>query len=306
MAQQPADKDHPYGHARYEYLAGLVVSFLILLIGIELGRSSFEKILHPQAVTVTGITYLILGLSIGLKLWMSLFFRNLGKRIGSTALAATAADSRNDVIATTAVLLGCLSQQFLNLQIDGFVGLAVAGFILYSGVGIARETISPLLGQQADEEMLGHIHQLILRHDKVLGIHDLLVHDYGPGQCFASVHVEISAAEDPMDSHDIIDDIERDALEELNIHLVIHYDPVVLDDDEQVQLQQTVTGILSDISPELSIHDFRLLRHGHHKKLYFDLEVPYSMKLNRKDLQQRIDSQLPDDCTAVISFDQKE
>ncbi len=305
MARQPADKDHPYGHARYEYLSGLAVAALILLIGAELARDSVVKIFKPEPVTVTALTYCVLIPSMALKLWMSHFFRKLGKMIDSATLTATAADSRNDVIATAAVLLGCLCQQLLDVNIDGFVGLAVAAFILWSGFGIGRETISPLIGRQADRELVENISDLILRHDKVLGIHDLLIHDYGPGQCFASVHVEISAEENPLSGHDIIDDIERDAMAELNVHLVIHYDPVELRDREQQRLRRRVTGVLKEISPELTIHDFRLLRTEEGGTVCFDLEVPYDMKLNREELRQRISEKIPANYTAVISFDGK-
>lgn len=305
LALRPADRDHPYGHARSEYLAGLVVSALILLIGAELVRSSVLKIFQPEAVRVDALTYWVLIPAMGLKLWLSHFFRILGREIDSATLTAASADSRNDVFATGAVVLGCVCQQVLGICVDGWIGLAVALFILWSGVGIARETVSPLIGRQADEELLEGISRLILRHEKVLGIHDLLVHDYGPGQCFASVHVEISAEEHPLDSHDLIDDIERDALAELNVHLVIHYDPVSLQDREQEHLRRRLKRILSQISPELSFHDFRLTRTATEKTLYFDLEVPYGMAMTREELQQRIASQLPPHCTAVISFDRK-
>ncbi len=304
MARQPADRDHPYGHARYEYLSALAVSGLILLIGFELAQSSVGKILTPGSTEITPLTYVVLLLSIGLKLWLSRFFRNLGKSIESTALLATATDSRNDVIASLAVLLGCLSEQFLAWQIDGVVGLAVAVFILLSGLDLAKQTISPLIGQQADRALVEQIHQLIVRHDKVLGIHDLLVHDYGPGQCFASVHVEISAKESPLDSHDIIDDIERDALAELNIHLVIHYDPV-LQDDEQDRAHEMLQQILLQIHPALSVHDFRLLRQNQAQVLYFDLEVPYSMTLSEDELRERIEEKLPEHYSTIIRLDRK-
>ncbi len=305
MARQPADKDHPYGHARYEYLSGLAVAALILVIGAELARDSVMKIFKPEPVAITGLTYGILIPAMGLKLWMSRFFRKLGRLIDSAALTATAADSRNDVVATGAVVLGCLCQQFFQVNIDGFVGLAVAAFIIFSGIGIGKETISPLIGRQADRELVENITDLILRHDKVLGIHDLLIHDYGPGQCFASVHVEISAQEHPMESHDIIDDIERDAMAELNVHLVIHYDPVQLDDRQQERMREQINAILTQISPELSIHDFRLLRTENGGTVYFDLEVPYDMKLTRAELERRITEKLPSPYTAVISFDGK-
>ncbi len=305
MARQPADKDHPYGHARYEYLSGLAVAALILVIGAELARDSVMKIFKPEPVAITGLTYGILIPAMGLKLWMSRFFRKLGRLIDSAALTATAADSRNDVVATGAVVLGCLCQQFFQVNIDGFVGLAVAAFIIFSGIGIGKETISPLIGRQADRELEENITDLILRHDKVLGIHDLLIHDYGPGQCFASVHVEISAQEHPMESHDIIDDIERDAMAELNVHLVIHYDPVQLDDRQQERMREQIDAILTQISPELSIHDFRLLRTENGGTVYFDLEVPYDMKLTRAELERRITEKLPSRYTTVISFDGK-
>lgn len=308
MARQPADKDHPYGHARYEYLTALGVAVLIMVLGIELAQSSFDKILNPETTVISGLTYGILLASMGVKLWMYLFFRGLGKRIASPALTATAADSRNDILASGAVLAGCLLEQFLDLQADGFIGLAVAAFIVWSGFGLAKQTISPLIGQQADRELLDQITRLIMSHDKILGVHDLLVHDYGPGQCFASAHVEISADEHPMDSHEIIDHIERDALADLNVHLVIHYDPVPLRDARQHEMQHLVSGILSEIDPALSIHDFRLLRRDGRETLTFDLEVPYDSKESRDALKRRIDEKLWEtypDCATDISFDGK-
>ncbi len=230
LAQQPADEDHPYGHARYEYLSGLMVAFLILLIGVELLKSSVGKILHPSAVAFSGVTIGILLGSIAIKLWMSAFFRSLGNCIQSTALQATAVDSRNDVIATAAVLLGFVAGHFLKINIDGYIGIVVAGFILYSGVEIAKEAISPLLGKQADPELIKKLTELVLSQERVLGIHDLLIHDYGPGHCFASIHAELSAKEDPVQCHACIDEIECLALTELNVHLVIHYDPVLSED----------------------------------------------------------------------------
>ena len=230
LAQQPADADHPYGHARYEYLSGLAVAFLILLIGVELVKSSFGKILHPSAVAFSAVTVGILLVSIAVKFWMSAFFRSLGKRIQSTTLQATAIDSRNDVIATAAVLCGFLAGHFWKINIDGYIGMIVALFILHSGVEIAKETISPLLGKQADPQLVESLTKLVLSCDKVIGIHDLLIHDYGPGQYFASIHAELSAEEDPMQSHEYIDAIECRALAELRVHLVIHYDPVLPQD----------------------------------------------------------------------------
>ena len=306
MAERPADAEHPYGHARMEYLSGLLVAILILIIGVELGKSSIQKILHPEAVEFSVLTLCILVGSILMKLWMCLFCRKLGKRIQSTTLEATAADSRNDVITTAAVLLGCLAGHFLHWRIDGWVGALVAVFILASGWSIAKETISPLLGKQADPELVQRISRLVLSHEKILGIHDLMVHDYGPGQCFASVHAEMDMHEDPLMCHDILDDVERDAMRELRVHLVIHYDPIVTDDDELNHMRTLVQKELAAIDPQLSMHDFRMVRGPQHTNLIFDLAVPYSMSDKTAELKRRIDEcvQFEDSkYYTVITFD---
>lgn len=305
LAQQPADADHPYGHARYEYLSGLVVAVLILVIGVELVKSSVGKIIHPEPIVFSAITVTILVASIVMKLWMAMFFGALGKKIKSTTLAATSVDSRNDVISTASVLLGCLVGYFFHINIDGIVGLLVALFILYSGINIVKDTISPLLGQQADAELVEKIHALVLSHEKVLGVHDLLVHDYGPGQCFASLHAELSAEEDAIACHEIIDHIENEVRKELHVDLVIHYDPVVTDDAEGNAMRQMLEEIISQIDPRLSMHDFRITNG---RKLVFDLEVPYEMGQQYEALQQKIDESLQGkgkDYTTEIRFDGK-
>lgn len=308
LARRPADADHPYGHARMEYLSGLTVSVLILLVGVELARSSIDKILSPVAIDPTWFTFAVLAASIAVKLWMWRSFRALGIKIRSSALQAAAIDSRNDCVATGAVLLGCILDRAADLNADGWFGLAVAAFIIYSGIRSANETVSPLLGKQADADLVTKISDLVLSHSQVLGIHDLLVHDYGPGQCYASVHAELSAMEDPLVCHDIIDDIECDALSQLNVHLVIHYDPVVIDDAEWDKMRTAVADIVGSISPRLSIHDFRIVRGSSQKKLVFDLAVPYDMALDQQALRCRIEDAL---LTAgyryatVIRFDRK-
>ena len=306
LARQPADKDHPYGHGRYEYLSGLAVAGLILVLGAELVQSAFGRIISPTAVEFTAITAGILLLSMAVKLWMSLSFHRVGHQIDSSALRAAGVDARNDVLASGAVLLGCLAERFLNWQIDGWISLAVAVFILYSGWQVAKETISPLLGQQADRDLVESIRKLILSHDKVLGIHDLLIHDYGPGRCFASVHVEISASEDLLKGHAIIDRIERDAMKQLNVNLVIHYDPVVLDDRKQAKLRRMVKDIIRAIDSQLALHDFRLVRSRGESTLVFDLEVPYDLALTHEELEQKIDEELRSQgvtCRTLIRFD---
>ena len=306
LARQPADKDHPYGHGRYEYLSGLAVAGLILVLGAELVQSAFGRIFSPTAVEFTVLTAGILLLSMAVKLWMSLSLHRVGQQIDSSALRAAGVDARNDVLASGAVLLGCLAERFLNWQIDGWISLAVAVFILYSGWQVAKETISPLLGQQADRDLVESIRKLILSHDKVLGIHDLLIHDYGPGRCFASVHVEISASEDLLKGHAIIDRIERDAMKQLNVNLVIHYDPVVLDDRKQAKLRRMVKDIIREIDSQLALHDFRLVRSRGESTLVFDLEVPYDLALTHEELEQKIDEELRSQgvtCRTLIRFD---
>lgn len=307
LAQRPADKEHPYGHARYEYLSGLVVSTLILVIGLELGKSSFEKVLHPQPILATPVVWGVLTVSLCLKLWMSHFFRTLGARIRSVTLTAASADSRNDVIATAGVLLGYIVSSLFGVNVDGIVGLGIAAFILWSGIGIARDTISPLLGAR-DPELVKKLSALVLSHEKVLGIHDLLVHDYGPGQCFASVHAELSAEEDPLACHDIIDDIEQDAWERLNVHLVIHYDPVMTNDAEWNRMRTLTEQWVRQVNPRLSIHDFRMVRSTRQTKLVFDLAIPYDMALSAREVQTFIAEQLQKegrDYQTVIHLDRQ-
>ena len=292
IAQQPADKEHPYGHARFEYISGMIISFLILMMGVELIRSSVSKIIHPAEIKIDTTTLVFLIISICVKLWMFVFNRSLGKRIKSATLFATAADSRNDVIATSAVLVGCIVNKIFSVNIDGYVGLAVASFILYSGISIAKETMTPLLGKAADEDLVKQIRNIILSHDKVLGIHDLLLHDYGPGKCYASVHAELSAEEDPLVCHDLLDDIEWEVAEQLNVQLVIHYDPVITNDSEWDNLKCRVAEILGQIDPAFSMHDFRLVKGADQTKIVFDLVIPYSMNGQHRVLKESIDEKL--------------
>ena len=309
LAQQPADEDHPYGHARYEYLSGLMVAVLILVIGVELVKSSVGKIIHPEPIDFSMITVCILVASVVVKLWMSMFFGTLGKKINSLTLQATSVDSRNDVVSTIAVLAGCVAGYFLNVNIDGYVGLLVAVFILYSGVNIVKETISPLLGEQADAELVGKIKELVLSCEEVLNVHDLLIHDYGPGRCFASIHAEVSARLDPMEVHDILDDIECEAMKELNVNLVIHYDPVLPDDAEWAEMSNMMGEIIKEVAPEVTMHCFRMVGGAKQKNLVFDLMVPYDSEKTNQGLKKEIDAQLAarnKKYGTIIRFDGKE
>lgn len=307
LAEKPADEDHPYGHARYEYLSGLAVAAMIIVIGFELAKTSLEKIITPTAVVYSLPALLILIGSVLVKLWLSIFNRTLGKKIDSAALFATATDSRNDVIATCAVLLAMLVEKLFDLRIDGFVGMAVAVFILYSGVSMAKETISPLLGETASPQLRKLIVDVIRSEPKILGYHDLMVHDYGPGQRFASMHVEMDQKERALECHEIIDNLERICLQEHNVHLVIHYDPVVTDDPELERLRTAVQTILCQIDSRITIHDFRMVRGQGHTNLIFDAALPAELMKTSKHIKQQLDHALnaQENTTyyTVITFD---
>lgn len=307
IAEKPADEGHPYGHARVEYISGLAVAAFILVIGVELVKSSAEKILHPAPVEFSPVVAAVLLMSILVKLWLALFNRTLGRRIGSATLQATAADSRNDVISTGAVLLAAAVETWTSWTIDGYVGLLVALFIIWSGVGIARDTIDPLLGKPTDPALRKLIAREIFQSDKVLGFHDLMVHDYGPGQRFATVHVEMDMREDPMTCHDIIDDIERNCWEQHRIHLCIHYDPIVTDDAELNHMRKLVQQRIQALDPRFSIHDFRMVRGTSHTNLIFDMIIPYEMESRKAQLKRQIDEavrQESDRYFTVITFDE--
>ena len=309
LARRPADRDHPYGHARYEYLSALMIAVLILFAGVEMAKSSFDKILHPALPALTLPVGIVLVLAMGVKLWMMLFYGALGRRIDSGILLAAAADSRNDVITTGAVLLGGLIGTLFSLPLDGYLGLGVAVYILISGIGIARDTLSPLLGEQVTAEFVEQLEKIVLSHEKVLGSHDLLVHDYGAGQRYASIHLELDAEEDPLVCHDIIDDIEWMVLEQMNVHLVIHYDPVVRSDAEREEMCRLVEAILRDRCPTATVHDFRLVRGAQQEKLVFDLSVPYAILPLRGQIKADIDAGLTAAGKAyptVIRFDGRE
>ena len=308
MARRPADKDHPFGHARYEYLSGLAIAVFVLVLGVELGTSSLKKIINPVETEFSTVAFLVLFLAAGLKLWMFFFFRGLGKRINSDTLKATATDSRNDVLVTLAVLAGGCIQRFLGVNADGYIGLAVCLFILYSGVRLVGDTISSLLGKQASNELIENIGNLVLSHQDVIGIHDLLVHDYGPDKCYASLHAELSCEIDALTCHDIIDRIERDALEKLNVHMVIHPDPVTVNDKEWQEMRSVVEKLVKEIDENLAIHDFRLVKSDYLPRLVFDMDVPYSMHRRNDELQKEIDKGLADmgkNYITVIKFDGK-
>lgn len=288
LAAKPADADHPYGHARYEYLSGLLIAVLILLIGAELFKSSFAKVFAPTPVSFNWLTVAILALSILIKLWMALFNKTLGKKIKSQALIATAADSRNDVISTAAVLLAMIVSHYAHFELDGYVGIAVALFILYSGVGLIRDTLDHILGRAPDPDFVEEIRQKIMANDGVLGTHDLMVHDYGPGCQFASVHVEVAAEADVIAMHDMIDNIERAFLLDHGLHMVIHMDPIVTADEAIGALRHRLAEKVTAIDERLSIHDLRVVPGTTHTNLVFDCVVPHEFSMPSAELREKI------------------
>ncbi len=292
LAGKPADEKHPFGHARMEYLSGVIVSFIVLFLGIQLGRSSVEKIITPEETSYGLWTILILIVSIGLKLWQCLFYRKAGKKIHSEALIATSGDSRNDAVTTAVVLLGALITRVWGWNLDGVLGLAVAAFILVSGVKLIMETGNPLLGVAPEKELVEDIYETILSYEGVIGIHDLAVHSYGVGRCFASVHCEVPAEEDILKSHDIIDNIERDFEENKGIHLVIHLDPIVTGDERTNLLKEQVKECVRKIYPETSIHDFRVVWGVTHSNIVFDVAAPFSLADSEQQIKDRISQEI--------------
>ena len=279
LAGREADEEHPFGHGRMEYLAGLAVSMLILLVGLELAKSSVGKMLHPEPVDFNLLPAGILAVSIGVKLWMFLFNRELSRRIHSAALAATAADSLSDAVATTTLLLGLLAGHFFHLPLDGWLGLAVALFILRTGWGAAKDTIDPLLGRPMDPELAADIDRIVLGHDYILGVHDLVYHDYGPGRAMMSFHAEVPADANLLEIHDVIDHIERELKAKHHIETCIHMDPVV-QDERTAALRTQVLDIARGIDPSLTVHDFRVTAGPIHTNLLFDVVVPYGFRLS--------------------------
>ena len=292
LAEKPADREHPYGHARLEYLSGLTVAAMILVIGFELVKSSVEKIMNPVPTEFSTLTVCILIGSILVKAWMMLFNTKMGKKIQSTALIATAEDSRNDVITTFAVLIAGITEHFTGFAIDGIMGIAVSLFVVYSGIMLAKKTISPLLGEGANPDLQKRLIEHVTSYPFVLGCHDLMVHDYGPGRRYASIHVEIDKNEDPMKCHEVIDRIERECYDKLETHLVIHYDPIVTNDAKLNRVHKLVTTILKIKDERLSVHDFRMSARGDSTELIFDMVVPCELRGSEEKIKDTLEKAL--------------
>ncbi len=292
LSSKPEDVEHPYGHARFEYLTGMVVSLLILVLGIKLLSTSFEKVLHPDPLQFSLVTVLILVLAIGIKVWQAMFNVRTGEEIQSATLKATGMDSRNDVISTSAVLISILVGKITGWQLDGYMGCLVALFIIYSGIMLIKETSSPLLGKAPDPELVKEIEDRICSEKGVLGIHDLVVHDYGPGRIFASVHVEVDARGDLIESHDMIDNIERAIRRDLNVQLVIHMDPLDTKDPLTNELKDEISKILSEFDNVVGFHDLRIVAGYTHSNIVFDIVVSPECNLAENDIRNHVEERL--------------
>lgn len=292
LSSKKPDKDHPFGHGRYEYISALIVSFIVLIMGFELITSSVDKIRNPEDVTFSIPTLTVLLLSIGGKIWLALFNRKLGKKIDSPALSAVVTDSIGDTVATTASLLSIVITHFTTINIDGYIGIIVACFVLYAGYGILKDTISPLLGEPPDKEIVNQLVEYITSYDDVMGIHDLVLHNYGANSIFGTVHVEVSIDSDIVQIHDTIDCIEQEVFERLGIHLVIHLDPLVFNDEKVNGLRSMVVGIVTDIDERLKIHDFRVVDGPTHTNMIFDLVVPYDFRYTNSEITEIVKSRV--------------
>ena len=292
MAGQKPDTEHPFGHGRIEYLTGLLVSLLILLMGVELIKSSVSKILHPEATECTPVVAGILIVSILVKLYMYLYNRSTGRKIDSAAMMATAADSLSEILSSSVLLIATLIGKFTGLQIDGWCGLLVGIFILYAGFSAAKDTISPLLGQPPQKEFVEKIESIVQSYPQVLGIHDLIVHDYGPGRVMISLHAEVPASGDMLHLHDTIDNIERQLHRELHCDAVIHMDPVMNDDEETQELKKQVTCCLHELDKSLNLHDFRIVKGPTHTNIIFDILVPFKFQLSDAEISRFMEEKI--------------
>ena len=279
MAGKPADDKHPFGHGRIEYVAGLIVSFIIVLMGVELAKTSLDKIFHPEEISFSWITPAVLGISILVKLWLCFFTRKMGYKLDSAVLRATAMDSLSDVAATSAVLAGFVIGYWARVNLDGYLGVLVALFILYTGVSTAKGTLDLLLGEAPDPEFVKQIQQEVLSYPEIIGVHDLIVHNYGPGHSVVSLHAEVPCDVDILKIHDTIDNAERDLKKKFDCEVVIHMDPIITDDKETNEIHQKLSSIVRLLDSRVTIHDFRMVKGPTHTNLIFDIVVPHQFRL---------------------------
>lgn len=306
MAGKKADLEHPFGHGRVEYLSGLAVSSMILIMGVELFRTSVKKILHPEPVDTSLVSFVILIAAIAVKLYMASYNKKIGKKINSAAMKATAADSLSDAVATTVVLISMLITKFIGWNVDGICGLFVAVFILRAGYEAAKETLSPLLGKAPDAGFVEEIEQIVMSHGNVTGMHDLIVHDYGPGRCMISLHAEVPGDGDVFELHDMIDTIERELKEKLECDAVIHMDPIHVNDEEVGSMKRKVLEKIQEKDTRLSIHDFRMVKGPTHTNVIFDIVLPADCKMGEDEVKDWIAELMQknfEDVYAIVTVD---
>lgn len=294
FSNKEEDSEHPFGHGRIEYIAGLVVSFVIILVGFELLKESFSKIISPSKNSYSIVSVVIMIFAIFVKIWLGFFNKNLGKKINSQTLKATALDSFCDVAATSAVLIGLIFGLWFNVNIEGYTGLIVAAFIIYTGITAARDTLSPLLGEAPDKDYTESIKQTVLAHKDILGVHDLIVHDYGAGRKIISLHAEVSSDGNVLEIHDLIDNIELELRAKFHCHATIHMDPIDINNEFTNSLRKQIGEIIGDIDQSLSFHDFRTVAGKTHTNLIFDLEVPFSCNIPIEQLKALIRQRVAD------------
>ncbi len=298
MASKPADNEHPFGHGRFEYISGFIISMIIVLMGFEIGKMSVGKIIHPVGVTFSTISIVILVVSVIVKLWMCFFNRKLGKLINSQTMIATSMDSLSDVLATTAVITGVLISKFFKINIDGYLGIAVALFILYTGLSAAKGMLDQLLGEAPDKQFIKDIKDFVMSYNEIVGVHDVIIHNYGPSRCIISLHAEVPCEMDIMDIHDVIDIIEAELNNKFCCSSVIHMDPIAINDEFTIETAYQIIKILADIDSNISMHDFRMVNGNTHTNLIFDVVVPFKFRISDDDLKEII-------CLKVKNIDEK-
>ncbi len=296
LAGRPADKEHPFGHGRFEYISALAVAFLILQVGFSLLQSAFKKILNPEELTVEPVLVIILCVSVLLKIWLMLFNRKLGKRIKSTVMIATAADSKNDIVITSATIISAVFSGLTGINIDGYMGLVVSVFVMLAGFRIAKDTLEPLLGQAVERDVYEKITKMVQSYDGIFGTHDLIIHNYGPTHRMATIHAEVPNNVDFEAAHETIDQIERDVLEKLDIFLVIHMDPIEVDNTMVLEKKQMVLEVIRKLEEKATVHDFRLVNGEHQINLIFDLVIPYSYS---KEAEQKLLSSIVEEIRKI-------
>lgn len=307
LSSKPADEDHPFGHERIEYLTGMIVSFIIILIGGLLFKNSFVKILNPEAMEITPLIYVILAFSVCVKCWQAYFYRQNGRDIDSQALSATAQDSLNDCISTTAVIIGMVIYGIWSLPVDGYIGVLVSIFVIISGIKMVKETMNPLIGEIPSKEEQNKISEKVMSYPGILGVHDLVVHSYGPNKTYATIHAEVSSKVDILESHDIIDNIERDFRTLLNIDLVIHMDPIDVTDPKTIELREMTDKVLKEYDATLSFHDFRVVHGQTHTNILFDVAIPVHYKVTPQEIREQLTRKIKEQdpkLETIIQIDQ--